>query len=250
MADSFRALCSDFYVNHKLSVKLELPRTRETVLELFERVRKRFPGMTQFRRYRDELALETAQNQVPQRWLAVREASIRAGAVNPDQWADAYALHRHVLEVVPYFLTISPLDVEFVELLYGFDLECSSNHDAVIYDALLSGAPMGELLDIPDATPVDCQPLLAVAIGEDSRCEAQVEVKSRSSPESAREGAPEPVEPISIYLTVRRMGPFESVSELPATLDDLAERGEDLVEQRVVEKVIVPLRDAIGFERG
>ena len=34
MTDSYRALCTDFYVNQKISVKMELPRTRETVLDL------------------------------------------------------------------------------------------------------------------------------------------------------------------------------------------------------------------------
>jgi len=251
MADSFRALCSDYYVNHKLSVKLELPRTRETVLELFERVRKRFPGMGLFRRYRDELALETGPSQSPQRWLAVRDTSVRSGVVNPERWADGYALHRHVLEVVPYFLSISPLDVEYVELLYGFDLECAGNHDAAIYHALLEGSPIGEILDIPDATPVDCQPLLAVAIGDEAQTEVQLEVKSRSSGEPGREGAtpPEAPDPISIYLTLRRLGPFGNITELPESLDALAEHGERLVDQRVVEKIILPLRDAIGFER-
>jgi hypothetical protein len=35
MADSYRALCSDFYVNLKLNLKLDLPRERQTVLDLF-----------------------------------------------------------------------------------------------------------------------------------------------------------------------------------------------------------------------
>lgn len=45
MTESFRALCSDFYVNQKLSVKLELPRGRETVLDMCERIRRQFPSM-------------------------------------------------------------------------------------------------------------------------------------------------------------------------------------------------------------
>ena len=52
MGDSYKALCSDFYINQKLTVKMDLPRSRETVLEFFERVRKQFPQMNQFRRYR------------------------------------------------------------------------------------------------------------------------------------------------------------------------------------------------------
>jgi len=57
MSESYKALCSDYYVNLKLQLKLELPRNRETVLDLFERVRKQFSSMSSFRRYKDELAL-------------------------------------------------------------------------------------------------------------------------------------------------------------------------------------------------
>src|ERR1044071_1206808 len=58
MSESYRALSSDFYVNLKLNLKLDLPRERQTILDLFDRVRRQFPSMNQFRRYRDELALE------------------------------------------------------------------------------------------------------------------------------------------------------------------------------------------------
>ena len=36
MPSTYRALCSDFYINTKLSVRMELPTNREPVLELFE----------------------------------------------------------------------------------------------------------------------------------------------------------------------------------------------------------------------
>ena len=35
-----------------------------------------------------------------------------------------YDFHRMVLKVAPYHLTISPLDVDYLELTFGFDLEC------------------------------------------------------------------------------------------------------------------------------
>jgi hypothetical protein len=40
MPSSYRALCSDFYINSKLNVRMELPTNREPVLELFERTRR------------------------------------------------------------------------------------------------------------------------------------------------------------------------------------------------------------------
>ncbi len=74
---------------------------------------------------------------------ALRQTTIRTGHVNPGNMTDAYQLHRLILELAPYHLTISPLDIDFVELLFGFDLECKSNHDTIVFDALFSHSPLG-----------------------------------------------------------------------------------------------------------
>ena len=108
MATSFGALCTDFYINQKLSLKMDLPGDRETVLHLFDGVRKAMPGMDRFRRYDGELALESARRDAEYRWLALRRTSVRTGHVNPQTMAEAYRFHRLILEVVPYHLTISP----------------------------------------------------------------------------------------------------------------------------------------------
>lgn len=94
MPSSYRALCNDFYVNSKLAVRMELPTNREPVLELFERTRRSYPAMNAFRRYKDELALESAPNASPHRWVAIRQSSVRAGVVNPTNSDDMYSIHR------------------------------------------------------------------------------------------------------------------------------------------------------------
>ena len=210
MASSYRALCSDFYINQKMSVKLDLPRGRETILDLFERIRHTFPTMASFKRYKDELALESPTDDEPHRWLAVRSSTIRSGAVNPNTFDDGYALHKAVLEVAPYFLSISPLDIEYVELLYGFDLAASGNHDAMVAEALLEGSPLGELLDLENATTIDFQPLLGLLLTPDGvrpeggrrvsdGIEAHLEIKTRSGASAGESSG----EPISVYVTLR-----------------------------------------------
>ena len=114
MATSFGALCSDFYVNQKISLKMDLPTGRETVLDLFDRIRREFPSMDRFRRYDGELALEAPEQSSHYSWMALRRTTVRSGSVNPDSLEQAYKLHRLVLEVAPYFLSISPLDIEFI----------------------------------------------------------------------------------------------------------------------------------------
>src|SRR5262245_22124845 len=168
MTESYKALCTDHYVNQKIAVKMELPRSRETVLDLFERVRKQFPSMASFRRYKDELALESPQTDMPHRWLAIRANTVRSGVVNAPTPDEAYTLHRQILDLAPAYLSISPLDIDFVELLWGFDLAAGGNHDAIVLEALYAGSPLAALLDIPGSKPLDCQPLVGLAVGSRS----------------------------------------------------------------------------------
>jgi hypothetical protein len=245
MVDSFRALCADFYVNQKLTLKLERPKDRQTTLDLFDRVRRSFPGMDQFRRYKDELALETNAAESQHQWVAVRSDSIRSGSVNPDSFDDAYRFHAQILEICPYFLGISPLDVHSVEILFGFDLAASGNHDQIVFEALLAGSALGGLVDIPGTIPIDCQPMFGVSLRDSSDIEAHFEVKTRPTAADARPESGS--EPISVYLTLRKNGPISDVGQLGEVFKTLGDRGEELVDSRVVPHLIVPLRSAIGM---
>ena len=51
MATSYGALCTDFYINQKLALKMDLPSDRETILHFFDLVRREMPSMHRFRRY-------------------------------------------------------------------------------------------------------------------------------------------------------------------------------------------------------
>jgi len=250
MSESHRALCSDLYVNQRLNLKMDLPREREPVLDMFDRVRRQFPAMQQFRRYRDELALESDQNGTNHQWLAIRTNNIRSGSVNPGAYQDAYAFHGHVLEIAPYFLSISPLDVDYLELLFGFDLMAGGNHDQIVYEALVSQSPFGRLLDLPDAAPIDCQPLFGLQLGGREGVEAYFEIKTRSNSEGERGGNGFNPEPISVYLTLRKYGPIGEIKQLQEHLKGLGVRAEELIDTRVVPNLVVPLREAIGSNSG
>jgi hypothetical protein len=258
MAESYRALCSDFYVNMKVQVKLELPRSRETVLELFERIRRQFPAMAHFRRFKEELALEAPQSEMPHRWVAIRSSTIRSGVVNAGTLKDGYALHLQLLETAPHYLSISPLDVDHIELLYGFDLLASGNHDAIVFDAMFANSPMAGLADIRGAEPIDVQPFIGLVLGErrsedgaSPGTELGFEIKTRSDAKHAPPPeADSPGEPISVYLSLRKFGPFADLKDLPTAFSGLARRGEELIESRVVPHLLGPIRDAIASSNG
>ncbi len=243
MSESYRALCTDFYVNQKIQVKMDLPRGRETVLDLFERTRRRFPSMVSFRRCKEEYSLESPQTDRPHRWLSLRSSSLRSGTVNPEGFEDAYSLHRFVHEAAPPYLSISPLDVDFVELLYGFDLQASGNQDAIVLGAVLGGSPMAAMCDIPGGCPSDVQPMVGLTLGESGDTEVFFEVKSRAVGHTHTERG---TDPISVFVTLRTSGPFLRLADIAERFEGLARHGESIIEDRVVPGLLVPLREAIA----
>lgn len=245
MATSFGALCNDFYINQRLSLKMDLPSRRETVLDLFDRVRKFRAGMDKFRRFDGELALESAPADGTYDWVALRRTSIRSGSVNPESLDWAYDLHRTMLEVSPYYLSISPLDIDYLELMFGFDLEAHGNHDEIVFDALLAESPMGLLVDTESETPTDVQPFVSFALDEEQRYQANFEVKTRSVERIVRSEKFED-EPISLFLSVRHMGPVERIEDLPQVFRELARHTERLSSDKLIPQMLNPISRAIN----
>ncbi len=266
MRNEYSAFAADFYINQRLNLKMDLSMRRDTVLSLFDRVRKDQPQMDRFKRYTDELALESRPEGgeltgATQQWVAVRKTSIRSGSVNPETSEQGCRLHRLVLESAPYFLDISPLDIDHLEVLYGFDLMAHGNHDGIVFNALYGGSPLAAMIDGLDAKQkrehrlVDCQPLIGVTLNDDGDVQAHFEIKTRSSGVSQRGARPGAgpgggggdgrEEPISVYLIVRKYGPFTEVGELGTVFSDLTTRGESLLDSVVLPKLLAPIREAI-----
>ena len=245
MATSYGALCTDFYVNQKLALKMDLPSERETILHLFDRVRKQMPQMDRFRRYDGELALESGRTDSEYTWMALRRTSVRTGHVNPQSMAEAYKFHRLILEVVPFHLTISPLDVDYLELLFGFDMECKSDHDQVVYEALVADAPAGKCLRIKGAKMLDVQPIFGVSLSEKGDLQAYMEVKTRTK---SRRGSSRAYrsEPISIFLTLRKYGPIGKVDELQQHFETLTQYAEKIANERLLPHLLNPISRQIA----
>ncbi len=244
-ASSFGALCDGFYVNQKLTTKMDLPLRRDGVLELFERLRKEFPALERFRRYEGELALETAVRAGSHQWVALRKTSVRSGVVRPSEGEEASRLHRAVLELAPMYLSISPLDVESVEALYGFDLDAVGNHNEIVYDALFSKTPLARLMEGTDWSLVDFQPYWSMGLTKRCDVQASVEIKTRTGPREVRTSRYRE-EPISVFVTMRRVGGVSDVRELPGVFSQIGEEAERIVSERVAPLVLAPLREAIA----
>jgi hypothetical protein len=246
MANPFGAFCEDFYINMRLGSQLHLPHNRETLLHFFERVQKSFPTMTRFRKNdNNELNLEEDRGGESYRWVSVEQKRISAGHVNPSAVEESLKLHTMLLEHAPHLLGISPVEIDYLDVLFGFDLGFSGNHDEIIADSLLCDSPLACLTEEKGAKPVDFQPTVTVALSDDCRLQARIDVVTRTNSYQVRTGDYSD-DVISVYLILRRYWgdrPREPMEKMFATM---AERAEDLCHAHIIPKVLKPISAAIA----
>src|SRR5581483_4107708 len=113
MSNPYGSFCDDFYVNMRLGSQLALPHQRETLLHLFERIQKEFPSMSRFRKNDSgEFNLEEDRSSHSYRWAAVETKRLASGHVNPGSLEEALKLHTLLLQLAPYHLGISPIEID------------------------------------------------------------------------------------------------------------------------------------------
>jgi hypothetical protein len=157
----------DLFVNVDLHTVVDLPAARETVLGFFEVVQKEFPAMSSFY-YRDsgEFVLEGDRDSGSYPWLEIHKNRLSSGCFNPPDVEEACRQHRWILERARYYLGLSGLDLECLDVVFGFNLDFLGNRDAIIAQALLEGSPLSALTSEPGVRPVECEPSVVVALDE------------------------------------------------------------------------------------
>jgi len=137
MSNPYAAFCEDFYVNMRLGSQLSLPHSRDTLLHLFERVQKTYPSMTRFRKSDSgEFNLEEDRSSHSYRWMSVESKRLSSGHVNPDSVEESLKVHQLLLEMAPCHLGLSPIEIDYLDVLFGFDLGFGGNHDEIIAESL------------------------------------------------------------------------------------------------------------------
>lgn len=193
----------DFYVNVNLNTEMELPSSRETVLHFFEQMRKAFPDLNNFyTRESGDLVLEGDKDLDAYRWVAIEPRRLCTGHVNPETLDDAYRQHEMVLELT-HLLTISLLDCEALDVMFGFDFTYEGNHDEVVAEALGVGPAMDGLFEVPGARVINYEPSLTLALDPSCKLQARLSVETRTNAYQVRTGE-FPDDQISIYFTVRQ----------------------------------------------
>lgn len=244
----YASYCDDFYVNMNLSTEMELPQNRETVLHYFEQVQKKYPTMRNFyQREKGDFVLEEDKDRGQYRWTTIEPRRLCSGQVNPDHVDEAIGQHRVVLELAPYMLSVSPLDCEALDVLFGFDFTYRGNHNQLVAEALGLSPAVERLAEYPGATVVSYEPSVTIALDEDCRVQCRLSVETRTTPYHIRTGE-YPEEQLSVYLTARQYGSLGSDTTFVDSLDRLSQLCHDLVDSHVIEHVLQPLARAIAMK--
>src|ERR1017187_9729356 len=157
----FSNVADEFYVNLNLQTTLALPSGRETVLHFFEAVQKEFTEMTGFfQRETGEFVLEGNRDSGRYRWIELQTHRLSAGFFHPPSLAEAYRLHTWLLDRSVYFLGVSGMDVECLDVTFGFDMDFKGNRDAIVGQALLGGSPLAALGNEANTKTIECEPSL------------------------------------------------------------------------------------------
>jgi hypothetical protein len=244
----YSSLSDDFYVNMNLSTEMELPTSRETILHFFERVQKTYPAMRNFYcRDRGDFVLEEDKDQGSYRWCTIEPRRVCSGHVNPDSIEASMNQHRLVLELAPYTLSVSPLDCEALDLLFGFDFTYRGNHNQLVAEALGVSPALERMLEIPGITVINQEPSLTIALDEECRLQCRVSVETRTNAYQVRTGD-YPEEQVSVYVTARQYGSLSPDRTFAETLDRLVEVCQEMLENHVVEHVLHPLARTIAMK--
>ncbi|MCG8653355.1 MAG: hypothetical protein MI861_26185 [Pirellulales bacterium] len=243
----YGAFSDDFYLNMNLSTEMELPQGRESVLHYFEQVRRRFPKMQNFySREKGEFVLEEEKEAGAYRWVSCESKRVNSGVVNPDTFESATEQHRTILELVPFELSISPLDCESMSVMLGFDFAYRGNHNEILAEAIGVAPGLERFFQVPYGKLLSLEPAIQFALDEDCRTQCRISFESRTNAYQVRTGD-FGEDQLSVYLTVRRydsLGPDESYAN---EFDRLAGLCRDLVDEYLVAGVLRPLQETISL---
>ena len=246
MLSNFNDVADDFFVNLNLQTTLALPNGRETVLQFCEAVQKQYVQMTAlFQREGGEYVLEGDREAGSYQWLELFSHRLTAGYVNPPQLSDAIDYHRWLLERCRYFLGVAGLDVECLDLSFGFHLAYVGNRDAVVADALLGNCPLAAISHEGLGKVTECEPSLVFALDADCSVQVRLAIETRCNDFQIRT-AEYTDEPISVYLSVRRNPVPGCVIDPDAALTDVARAAAEITERLVVPQVVQPIATAIA----
>ncbi|MHC4460344.1 MAG: hypothetical protein ACYS6W_17960 [Planctomycetota bacterium] len=250
MPNGYSSLCDDFYLDMHINTELDLPTQRDTILAFFERIQREFPSMGCFyRREKNEYWLEEDRSCAQYRWITLETDRVGSGVVNPASFEDAYCQDRLVLELVPYMLSVSHLDIDSLDVTFAMDFDYMGSHDEVIAEALLSQTAFSCLLDLPSARPIGFSPAVVVALSDDCRTQARISVESKTSVIESGKQKYKSDEAISLFFTIRQYPSSTEKFDSLKSFEYQCQLAEQLMAEKIVPTFVQPLTETIAQKR-
>jgi hypothetical protein len=244
----YGSFSDDYYVNVNVNTEMDLPQNRETVLHFFELIQKKYPAMRNFySRERGEYVLEEEKENGNYRWATVESRRVCSGIVNPASIEESLEQHRLILDLAPAALSVSSLDCESVNLMFGFDYTYRGNHNQLLIEALGLPPSFDKLLETSGVTAMSYEPALQLSLEEDCRTQCRLSFETRTSAYHVRSGD-YPEEQLSVYLTARRFGSLDPGETFAGSLDKLNEACKELIDGYLIDNVLRPLQQAIAIK--
>ena len=244
----FASLADDFYVNMNLMTEMELPGQRDTILHFFECLQKHYPTMRKFYcRDKRDFVLEEDKDNGRYRWSAVETRRLSSGVVNPPSLEAAMKQHRMVLDLAPPLLSVSPLDCEALDLLFGFDFAYRGNHNALLAEALGVGPSLDAVGEIPGTRVINYEPSLTLAMDEECRTQVRISTETRTNAFQVRTGD-YGEDQLSVYVTARQYGSLEPSMSYVEAVDRLFRIGVEVIDNCVVDQILRPLARTIAMK--
>ncbi|MBI86288.1 MAG: hypothetical protein CMJ81_24085 [Planctomycetaceae bacterium] len=244
----YSGLSDDFYINMNLNTEMELPSSRDSVLHFFDRLQKQYPTMRNFYcRDRNDFVLEEDKESGKYRWSSVELRRVSSGQVNPPTVEHALEQHDLVLDLVPFMLSMSPLDCESLNCTFGFDFTYRGNHNQLVAEALGVVPAFDRLAQRAGATMISHEPSIQFGLADDCRIQCRLSIETRTSAYHVRVGE-FPEEQLSVYLTARRYGSLDPGETFNEVMHRLTAICQEMVEEHVRDQVLRPLQETIAFK--
>ncbi len=249
MTNSYGSLCDDFYLDMYLNTELDLPAQRDTILAFFEQIQKHFPSMGCFyRRENNEYCLEESRDRNRYRWVTTETDCIGSGVVNPVNFEDAYQQDKIVLDLVPYMLGVSHLDIKSLDVVFGMDFNYAGSHDEVIAEAVGSGA-FNCFSDLPSAKPINFSPSIIVALSEDHRLQARINVESVTGTYDPWKKTEAAEEAISLSFAIRQYPSGAEKFDVLKSFEQQCRLAEELMAEKIIPNFVRPINNVITQKR-
>jgi hypothetical protein len=242
--NQYGSIADDFYVNMHLQTAMELPQQRDALLHFFEQVQRRFPEMRNFTCRDRETFLDEDKESGTYRWASCEAKRISSGMVNPSSYDEAFQLHKEVLGIVPFALSLSHLDCEYLSVVMGFDFTYRGNQSQLIAEAIGFPPAFEGMSAIPGAKCIGYDPSIMFALDDEMRTQCRISFESRVTElPSAKNEFPE--EQLSAFLAVRRTESLGPNEKFHIEFERLALIGKEILDSYMIEHILQPLRDVI-----